>query len=219
MSYYDGDFYYEPSEFDRQVDEFKASLLKSVKEEYVAEMEQLRAENADLQKVKRDWESIQAEYASRHRQLEYEKSQLESKVRSARLVDLLKDREVTMFDVTWKYEKGPKCDKCNERRHIEFTSPSGKLMSEECECAKSISVSIPRKNVLSEMSNRYGDVTAWYKPYERDDGMTLHTSNVLKQVCDATTPFESIEKYGAFFRTLEDCQAYCDWLNAKAAES
>ena len=219
MNWEEDVFYAETSEFDRQVGEFKEALLKSVKAEYVAEMDRLRAENEELQKVKRDWTSIQAEYANKHRQLEYEKSHLESKVRSARLVDLLKEYNVTMFSLGHERIEGPKCDNCNENRKILFKSPTGKQLHEDCVCGVSKLVYVPRENILSEINNHgYGKMTAWYKPYRDDgDGITLESSSVMKQVCDANTPFESIERYGAFFRTREDCQAYCDWLNAKSA--
>ncbi len=62
MEWYEEDFYEEPSEFDNAMDEFKASLMKSVKEEYVSEMERLRAENLELQSVKTYFEKIKKVY-------------------------------------------------------------------------------------------------------------------------------------------------------------
>ena len=54
MSWYDDDFYNEPSEFDMLVGEFKESLMKSVKESYVKEMEQLKKENEELKEFRKE---------------------------------------------------------------------------------------------------------------------------------------------------------------------
>lgn len=50
------DYYDELSEFDMQVEEFKDSLKKAVKEEYQEKMKQLEAENARLQNIKKNWD-------------------------------------------------------------------------------------------------------------------------------------------------------------------
>lgn len=49
------DDFYEPSEFDQQVEEWKEALKKSVKKEYMDEMERLRRENAELMDIKKNW--------------------------------------------------------------------------------------------------------------------------------------------------------------------
>lgn len=58
MSYYDNDFYNEPSEFEEQIDQLKESLMNAVRDEHKAEVERLRKENAELQEVKRAFETI-----------------------------------------------------------------------------------------------------------------------------------------------------------------
>jgi hypothetical protein len=212
--YHDDEFFYEPSEFDQQVNEFKLALMNSVKDEFKTEMERLRNENEELQRVKRDWESIQKEYANKHRQLEYDKSQLERTVRWAKLGELMKELNVTLYKAVVSYTEKPKCSKCNEKRQIEFTSPSGKLMGENCECATKNKNYVPEGNIMSEMRSRDGKITAWYKNYrDSDEGLTLSTSTVVSKIYDQGMPFESIERYGMFFRDKEDCQKYCDWLN------
>ena len=217
MSCYDDEFYREPSEFEMQIEELKNSLLDAVKSEYVEEMERLRKENAELQKVKKDWENIQSEFSAKHRQLENEKRQLESKVRRERLGELMKELNVTLFSVGYEYVQRPKCDKCNDKRQYEFTSPTGKPMTETCECAKRDTVYIPEESIMSEMRGRDGKITAWYKTYrDSDEGLTLSSSTVLQKIYSPEMPFENIERYGTLFRNEEDCKAYCDWLNSKA---
>ncbi|GKS14764.1 hypothetical protein YDYSY3_57640 [Paenibacillus chitinolyticus] len=218
MSYYD-DFYQEPNEFERQIEELKTALLKSVKSEYKEEMERLRAENEKLQTVKHDWKNIQSEFAAKHRQLENERAQMERKVRSARLGELMMDLNVTLYSVGYHYVQRPKCNNCNENRQYEFITPSGKQMTENCDCATRYTLYIPTENIMSEMVSRDGKITAWYKTYrDSDDGLELSSSTMVRKIYESGTPFESLERYGLFFRSKEECQAYCDWLNAKEQE-
>ena len=56
------DFYNEPSEFEEQIEEFKQSLMDSVKEEFTDEMELLRKENKRLQDIKFRMREIEAEH-------------------------------------------------------------------------------------------------------------------------------------------------------------
>lgn len=69
MSYYDYDFYEEPSEFDIQIEEFKSSLASSVRKEFLEEMDALKKENASLRefrdnkdKYERELREAKAEY-------------------------------------------------------------------------------------------------------------------------------------------------------------
>src|SRR5690625_3263152 len=132
MPYYDEDFYYEPSEFDLKVDEFKESLMKSVKEDFITELEELKKENESLQEVKKNFESIKQDYENKKRQLNFEKNDLERKVRNARLSELTKDRQVVMYKADSKRVKPPKCDKCDVDRKIHYKTPSGKDKFEYC---------------------------------------------------------------------------------------
>lgn len=214
MSCYDEEFYNEPSEFDQQVDEFKQALMKSVKADFIAKMDRLEKENVELQKIKGNWESIQSEYADKHRQLEYKKENMEREVRRTRIGELMKDLEVKLYDVGYEYLKHPKCNKCNENRQFEFTSPTGKILKENCDCAGNYSIYVPEETIMSEMRSRDGKVTAWYKKYrDSDEGMTLSSSTVVTKIYDPVMEFQSLEQYGTFFRNIEDCQRYCDWLN------
>ena len=60
--YYPDDFYCEPSEFEMQVEEFKESLAKSIKSEFLEEMERLKAENRKLQGIKDNFEQVKRDY-------------------------------------------------------------------------------------------------------------------------------------------------------------
>ena len=63
------DFYDNSSEIEALTEEFKDSLLKSVKEEFLNEMDRLRKENAELKEFKLK----KAEYDSQLRELKRSK--------------------------------------------------------------------------------------------------------------------------------------------------
>ena len=52
VSYYDDEFYTELSEFDKQIEEMKASLASSVQKEFLGEMDALRLENESLREFR-----------------------------------------------------------------------------------------------------------------------------------------------------------------------
>lgn len=215
------DFYEEPSEFDQKVDEFKQALMNSVKEEYKSEMDRLRNENDELQKVKQDWKNIQTEYANKVRSLENEKNNLERKMRSERISELLKDCEVIMFRADYDCVYGPKCDKCDENRKIKFLSPNGNELSEQCPCAETRKFYKPEENRLKEFRQWRGksEVIAWYEPARQTEDDFIYSSSTLrKTVYESGMDYTKLDRYDTFFRTEEECQAYCDWLTAKEAD-
>ncbi|MEG0380440.1 MAG: hypothetical protein RR603_01930, partial [Kurthia sp.] len=94
MHEYD-DFYHEPSEFEMQIEEFKQSLIASVKEEYVDKMDSLIKENNQLQEAKRNLKSIEQDYEKRKCELAMEKEEIHRQVRRERLSELTKDLQVS----------------------------------------------------------------------------------------------------------------------------
>ena len=67
--YPDFDDYYEPSEFEQQVEEFKDSLRHSVKQETQELIERLRKENEELRSVRDNWEEVKRSYEKKQREL------------------------------------------------------------------------------------------------------------------------------------------------------
>lgn len=214
------DFYQEPSEFEHQIDEFKQSLMNSVRDEYKAEMERLRKENEELQMVKQAWDNIRSEYASKLRELEYKMQNAQKEARNTRFTELMKDFHVIAYRATTDYQQSPKCDSCNDRRQIKFESPSGKEMFEECDCAKKKRFYAPEEFEVAEFTvNKGADkANVWYrKRYE--DSEYYHSSDYADSIYKTGTPYEEIGNYwGVFFRDKEECQAYCDWLTDKESK-
>ncbi len=216
---YDEEFFYEPSEFEAKIDEFKQSLLDVVRTDYKTEMERLRTENAELQEVKKNFEQIKNDYKHKEQQLQYDRNNMEQKIRGARLAELMKNLEVTLYRADYKTVLGNKCDKCNSNRQIEFIAPSGKTMAEPCECATKKIVYRPGEQILKEFRtyrNNDRELIAWYSQYQDDgEGFTLNSSTVVKVIYSDGMNFSDLERYSTFFRSEEDCQKYCDWLTEK----
>lgn len=218
MDWYEDDFYNEPSEFEIIVEEFKASLMKSVKDEYLTEMEQLRNENAQLQDVKNNFSDIKKDYENKKRQLEIERNSLKSEVRRERLSELTKDLQVIMYKAYSKRVKQPKCDKCDKDRKIRYKTPLGNDAYERCDCDTGDLVYEPQDYMRVEFNIRDG-MRAWYQinnfnsrdEYARFDESSQYAKAVYKEGMD----YSEISEYSTFFKTKEECQAYCDYLNSK----
>lgn len=214
---YDEDFYYEPSEFDQQIDEFKQSILGAVKDEYKAEMERLRKENHELQEVKTNFEIIKKDYKNKERKLELERKELGRKMRRERLSALMKDFEVVMYRATSEKAKLPKCELCDEKRKIRYKTPLGKDAYEDCVCSRGKTIYVPEEMHCSEFRiDRDGNsMLMWYKIHQQSDyEYASHSSSELaKEIYHEGMKYEDIKShYYTYFSTKEQCQNYCDWL-------
>lgn len=197
------DFYDDSSEIEALTEEFKDSLLKSVKEEFLDEMDRLRKENAELKEFKLK----KVEYDFQLRELKHSKEleieQIRKEVEKKRLMDVLKDNfmETAYYPhYTWKY-KYDKCDKCDENRRIHFKSPSGRELFEPCSCSERVNYYKPEEcSIVDIHSNfnsllfRYEDENGWIVAIKSDN--KKYEKNDYK--C---------------YRTVEECQKECDRLN------
>ncbi|OXL83160.1 hypothetical protein BCV73_08770 [Paenibacillus sp. SSG-1] len=217
---FDDEFYNEPSEFDMQVDEFKQSLMNAVKEEYKTEMERLRKENAELQEVKQNLDQIKREYNQKVVELDMAKRNLKNEVRRERLKELMGDFRVELFRAYSKYREPRPCEKCNNTRYIKYKTPLGRDASEKCDCNTQEIYYEPKEFICSSFEVQNGKINAWYRELGREyDGMefsfasdSIHPRNIY-----TGQEFSEIKShYDMFFKTKDECQAYCDWLTAAA---
>ena len=221
MDWHVEDYYFDNhSEFDAQVDEFKESLKKAVKQEYIDEMNRIKKENEELQEVKKNFEAIKQDYVRKERELESERNNLLSTVRKERLEELFKGCESVAYKVGTTVAKIPKCDRCDDCRRIHFKSPLGNYMTERCSCDKGKQLYKPKTLVVSEFSLGRHELSVFYKPFDWSDtdGMTIdhdasstHSSNVYKEGED----FSKLKRYETVFMNEEDCLKYCEYLQEK----
>ena len=196
-------------------------LMASVKAEVKAEMERLKTENAELQKVKRDFGAIQREYREKHQQLEMDRRDMEREIRQERLSSLMKDFEVVMWRADGKREYGPKCSKCDDHRRVEYITPLGRTSEETCDCNISWIGYRPIEYRASEFKiGRDGNtLSVWYKVVrEKDYDYAIPDSVFAEVVYQDGMEYEGLKQYDTFFKTGTECQAYCDWLNARRDE-
>lgn len=220
--YDDTNFYTEANEFDRQVDEFKESLMKGVKTEFLEEMESLRKENAELQEVKSNLKSIKEDYERKERDLNVKKQNLENQVRREHLSKLMNSIKVMAYTVGHSNKKLlEKCNKCNNDRRIYYKTPLGNDASERCDCDKSVSQYEPVKIPLVTMSLKSNnEIRVWYQvKYEdtRDEYLNYYEDSINGDKMIRSLDEFNIEDrlYGKLFETEELCQKACDLVNQR----
>ncbi len=212
MDYWDN--YYEPSEFDVMMSEFKQTIIDNTRQEIKDHIRKLEEENAELQEVKKNWSQIKKEHDSAMRELRYKTENAEREAKRQRAADILKSIAGKGYRPHITYEELPKCDKCDANRRIHYVSPMGRQMTEECECAKkkiryspkevkclrfSIDNTIDSYNFELADEGSYGDIWSTQADFYQELPENL----------------ESINCYRAVFLNEEECKKYCDWLNEK----
>lgn len=221
MYEYDEEFYNEPSEFDAQVDEFKQSLVNAVKDEYKAEMERLRKENAELQDIRIRKDEIEKEHARALHHFESEKLKFENRLKRMRLTELLGENLLVAWFPSSQDVRKPKCDKCDEQRLIHYTTPTGKPAHERCDCYEYTRSYKPEE---IECYKFYQSKNSWGGDYPT---VSLYYQRKVEREYDsfkacrrpyAGEPFEKVSRWDVAFNSLEECQAYCDWLTANEGQ-
>lgn len=220
--YYDKDFYNEPSEYDIMVDEFKQSLLKSVKKEFLEEMEKLRKENGELQEIKRDWHKLKMEYSQKEFTLRQQIEKEKRRVFHMRLNELFEKTEMNtiLYFPTVEYIQKEKCDKCNNERQIEFLSPSGRKMTEFCECANSYCIYYPQERKMVEFCG-YPSINRPLSIFFEDksdyscsfDKYIMVAGNIYNG--ENFEDLYSLYNSKVFFKDINKCLEYCLYINNK----
>lgn len=225
---YDDEFYDEHSEFDQQVDELKASLMNSVKDEFKAEMDRLRAENAELQEFKQEKQRIEREIANMKRQSEGDKQEAIKQAKMSRLSELLGGFGVEMWTPEYYYIDSRKCDRCDENRRVHYKTPLGRDSYESCTCHSRISIYQPAKNTLHRLSTRsqWKEIqNVWHYYQIKTDGdydsVEWKADGCAKNLfVPGVTTFEEVEKNQfsrVYFENYDDCKNYCVWKMEKDA--
>lgn len=213
MSYWDYDFYDEPSEFEEQVGEFKKALTESVKKEFLEEMQALKEENERLREFIDKEEDYNRELERIKRDCAIRAENAERDAKRKRLNELLKDVSVFGYRPKYTYEIGPKCDKCDNNRRIHFRSPSGRDLTEDCVCAKRKVTYVPARVSLVEFcaTDRFDSV--YYERTEESGEYSRY--DLIADVFDKSEnkSFDDINQYHVVFLNEEDCRRYCEWLN------
>jgi hypothetical protein len=123
-----------------------------------------------------------------------------------------------MYKAYSKTELPPKCDKCDDNRRLHYKTPLGRNEYEKCDCNNGKLVYYPEEYICASFGvNRdKNGIDAWYKLHLDRDGDygRLDTSSLFAKIYHEEMKYEDIKQYDTFFKTKEECQGYCDWLNA-----
>ena len=208
--------YYEPSEFDIAMMEFKQSIIDNVRQDIKGKIQRLEKENAELQEIKRNWKSIQNEHDNALRELRLKTENAERDAKQLRTRDILESISVVGYRVAEKHEKRPKCDRCDKDRRIHFVSPMGRNMTEYCECDKDNIFYYPKEVKCISFNIGSDDTISYY--YELPEENSYCNDYSYRADVYSTLPStdEELKKitYRALFLKEEDCQKYCDWKNS-----
>lgn len=216
--HYNDDRYFEPSLADDILSEYTEKMKSALTDNFKTMLTELQETNKLLLARNAELEITIAKQRSELGAINRDKNEIQQQVRKERLSELMKDFEVVMYQVHNQGKKHHKCDKCNEKRQIEFLSPSGKQMSESCSCDKAYTHYVPEEFVCSEFNLR-DEFRAWYKRkmYDNKEYYVLDTSTFAAAVYSDGMDYAQIDKYSTFFRTKQECQEYCEWLNSQVA--
>lgn len=223
--YGDPNSYFEPSEFDQQVDEFKEMLRTSVREEITEEIAKLRATVKD--QAGKLANLTQLEQAAKKARQEYEhkaaRAELDAhaKVQKEGIRKLLEVLAGPRYRVSLTYKEQPKCDKCDADRRIAYTTPLGRKQWERCECSESEVFYRAEEQYVHSISKRRGELTVWYentkRHSDRDDTDSIGSPTVLRT--PEGVPFEELAKnpreYG--YANKEDALKVASYLNKELA--
>lgn len=214
--YEDYEDYFEPGEFDEEIERMKEALRKSVKKEIQDELQRLREENKNLQGIKEHFEQIKKDFERKKSECDRIIANAERNAMGTRLVKLLDAYKLVLWSPDYKYHYKKKCDKCDRWRNIKFTLPSGKVVDDKCSCNESERVAYPAMYMVYEMNDRHSGLTVWYKKCGKSGDEYIHldcASRVPKLVIDHNMKFEEIPTdREVFFATYEECMAYCEYL-------
>ena len=209
--------YYEPSEFEREMECLKQSIRDNVRKEIREEIDRLRAENAELREVKENWQEMKREHDQALRDLRIAKENAEREAKKAKAKGILAGLAVIGYRPSVEYKTGPKCDKCDKNRYRHFISPLGREMIEECTCKKIKCVYSPSESKLVKFWVGKGIGSVYYKRTEDKDIDSDRYDMAADVYKDLPDDISKINKYSAVFINKDDCQRYCDEMN-KAEE-
>jgi len=209
------DDFYEPSEFDVKVEEWKKELRESVKQEVKDEIQRLRKEVERLTDIRDNWDGKIAELNDKINEAEHIKRNALTEAKKMTLKELLEPlkQEVWTVKCEWEYIR-EKCDKCDEYGYIRFKSPQGRELTEECSCREQkYFYSLIQPDLYEIRCNSKGKIMKFLFVHNRslDEEHYVFADKVYNG-----QSFDSMYRCGSwYFYDKEKAQEYCDYLNKK----
>ena len=213
--YDDYEIEYEPSLADEILKEASDKLMSAIKDETVRRVAEIKGDNKRLERENEKLQQKLYDTNLKEAGLVFKQKEIEQMAKRMPVKEFLGQRSVIMYKVDYSQQsRATKCDKCDDRRHLHYKTPSGNNAKEMCACAKWNFGWQPKKMVLSEMRKNNYKLLMWFKPQQLgSDGYTTGAFVEDKDVYDGSLPFTDLDKYKAYFSDELECKLYCDWLN------
>lgn len=237
MSYWDYEEpVWEPSEADELFDEIKTKLINSAKDSLKHDMESLKERNEYLSKRVAELEKKERQISQRENDIKYKAENLRREVErefyKTAIEDIFKDQleQAQLWFADNKPHAKSKCNKCNADRKWILTWPDGTTSEKLCDCAQPDYWHEPQETWIDILkykvkdshyqSERYYKLEKSYQNtsesrYNDYSYSEFHILFVYDEFCD-----DVIEKHEQLgwreyigFKSKEECQKYCDWLN------
>ena len=242
MDYDDYEGYYEPSEVDQLVEEFKDKIREHLLPNIREEIERLNKLNFELKQKNEKYKKRESEINAKERDLKYKEENLKREVEKefyeSNIGDTLKDY-IEKSEVYFADSKGlrqDKCSLCNGKRKLVANFPNGKTTETNCDCSNLIHKFVPEASELSlikfnKRDSRYQSerkfyISKTYIPSKESSYRDDYSYNEFK-LCQIANEFNEdikelheTKEYGTKigFKSKEECQKYCDWLNRDKTE-
>lgn len=201
------------------------TLKKCIRAEYRNRVEFLEDENRKLSEFRAEYDTYQTALADLERKFNKNMETLKKKSFKRFVKDFFEDGYIVTNE--YVYDMFDKCDRCNDQRYIEFTSPTGKHLTESCPCRQCVCQYKPTKIGTYEVMDHYGNGVRIFTDTSSDGDrveLTDHTYysgedfNELIQLETKIGTSYSGRKTAKFmhiiFKSEEECQAFCDFINA-----
>lgn len=230
--------YYEPSNADIFFDEMKEKFREYLTDDVKHELDRLREENEELKKkninLRGENNKLNCEKQSAAWSKESIRKEVENEFYNKNIDEVFKDRleNIDVWFADYIYHDQPKCEYCNDNRKRVYEYPDGFKLEVACNCAKQIARYEPNTATFNALtycvkpsrylSERKMYVKDWslyrpnnmYQDYGYGDFKILHIVDVFDyNVLNLREELGYGEKIG--FKTKEECQKYCGWLNRK----
>lgn len=239
MSYWDYEEpVWEPSEADELFDELKSKLVDAAKASLKNDMESLKRRNEYLEKRNRELEEKAQEVSRKESDLEFKsrniRREVEKEFYKTAIDDVFKDaiEQSQLWFADNKPHEKPKCDKCDENRNWVLTWPDGTTTSKKCTCSQPDYWYEPRETWIDTLKYKIKDSDYQSERYYRLDKSYQYTGDsrwsycssidfgilfVYDKFCEDVIEKNEQPGYGKRigFKSKEECQKYCNWLNKR----
>ncbi len=226
--YWEDEPYYEPTPADEIFYEAQQKLMENLKESVRHKLDLVKEENENLKQQNEELRKKIRNIEWRERQLDEREKDLERNMMRKKFSEMIKplEEQMTIWRIDYDYVYGEKCNKCNDKRKIEFTSPTGRKMEEYCTCSKTYTYYFPEEAEIIRLAlykNRNYPYTVSVTPkYDSASYDDTYCKFELETYIDSLDDYDDIgnvleeldyQKVG--FKRLEDCQKFADFLNQK----